>query len=81
MDSRLPGDPPRRAVTFKSIDGVYHDLVAVPLNKIAQWNLLITGPKAEGSWAMEWAIPLLADGRLNLKPLMTHKFSSIPILR
>ena len=57
------------------ITGVYHEPVAIPLNKIAQWNLLITGPKAEGGWAIERAIPLLADGRLNLKQLVTHRFS------
>ncbi len=45
------------------------------LDKIVQWNLLITGPKAEGMLNLERAIPLMADGRMNLKPLITHTFS------
>ncbi len=49
--------------------------MTLQLNKIVQWNLLITGPKAEGMWNLERAIPLMADGRLNLKSLITHRFS------
>lgn len=57
-----------------SYNGVYREPATLPLNKIVQWNLLITGPKAEGMWNLERAIPLMADGRLNLKPLITHLF-------
>ncbi len=58
-----------------SYNGVYHEPVTLNLDKIVQWNLLITGPKAEGMLNLERAIPLMADGRMNLKPLITHTFS------
>ena len=58
-----------------SYNGIYHDPVTLQLDKIVQWNLLITGPKAEGRLNLARAIPLMADGRMNLKPLITHTFS------
>lgn len=57
-----------------SYNGIYHEQVTLSLDKIVQWNLLITGPKAEGMQNLERAIPLMADGRINLKPLHTHTF-------
>lgn len=58
-----------------SYNGIYHEPVTLQLDKIVQWNLLITGPKAEGMLNLERAIPLMADGRMNLTPLITHKFN------
>ena len=55
-------------------NGIYHEPVTLQLNKVVQWNLLIAGPKAEGLWNLERAIPLMADGRLKMKPLITHTF-------
>jgi threonine dehydrogenase-like Zn-dependent dehydrogenase len=57
-----------------SYNGIYHEQVTLQLDKIVQWNLLITGPKAEGMLNLERAIPLMADGRINLQPLHTHTF-------
>ena len=58
-----------------SYNGIYHDPVTLELDKIVQWNLKITGPKAEGMLNLSRAIPLMSDGRINLKPLITHTFS------
>ena len=49
-----------------SYNGIYHEPVTLQLDKIVQWNLLITGPKAEGMLNLSRAIPLMADGRINL---------------
>ncbi len=57
-----------------SYNGIYHEPVTLQLNRIVQWNLEITGPKAEGMWCMERAVPLMADGRLSVAPLITHTF-------
>lgn len=57
-----------------SYNGIYHEPVTLQLDKIVQWNLLITGPKAEGMLNLERAVPLMADGRMNFKPLITHTF-------
>jgi L-iditol 2-dehydrogenase len=55
-------------------NGVYHEPATIEINRIVQWNLLIAGPKAEGMANLERAIPLMADGRLDAKPIITHTF-------
>jgi threonine dehydrogenase-like Zn-dependent dehydrogenase len=55
-------------------NGVYHEPATIEINRIVQWNLLIAGPKAEGMANLKRSIPLMADGRLDAKPLLTHTF-------
>ncbi|MDR7542825.1 MAG: alcohol dehydrogenase catalytic domain-containing protein [Armatimonadota bacterium] len=55
-------------------NGIYHEPVALQLNRVVQWNLLVAGLKAEGMRNLGRAIPLLADGRLKMRPLITHTF-------
>jgi len=58
-----------------SYNGIYHESVTLQLDRVVQWNLKITGPKAEGMWNLSRAIPLMSDGRINLRSLITHTFS------
>jgi threonine dehydrogenase-like Zn-dependent dehydrogenase len=54
--------------------GMYQEAVTMNLNKVVQYNLILAGGKAEGMQAIERAIPLMADGRLKLAPMITHVF-------
>ena len=54
--------------------GIYHEDIKIDLNRAVQYNLRIGVGKAEGMWCLERAIPLMADGRLKLDSIITHKF-------
>jgi L-iditol 2-dehydrogenase len=54
--------------------GIYEGEVPVNLNKVVQWNMTIAGGKAEGDWSLRRVLPLMADGRIKAKPLITHRF-------
>lgn len=57
-----------------SLIGMYKEDVKIDLNHVVQYNMTMAGGKAEGMWCIERVIPLMADGRINVKPLITHKF-------
>lgn len=57
-----------------SLIGIYKDLVKIDLNHVVQYNMTMAGGKAEGMWCLERVIPLMADGRIDVKPLITHEF-------
>lgn len=59
--------------------GMYNEDVTIDLNRAVQYNLQMGAGKAEGKWSIERAIPLMADGRLKLAKIITHKFPLINI--
>jgi threonine dehydrogenase-like Zn-dependent dehydrogenase len=54
--------------------GIYSEPVAVNAFKIAQWNITLAGSRAEGNRALSKVAPLMGDGRIKAKPLITHTF-------
>jgi L-iditol 2-dehydrogenase len=54
--------------------GIYQGDIAINLNKVVQWNMTLAGGKAEGDWSLRRVLPLMADGRIQAAPLITHRF-------
>jgi 2-desacetyl-2-hydroxyethyl bacteriochlorophyllide A dehydrogenase len=57
-----------------SLVGIYSDPVAINAFKIAQWNITLAGSRAEGDRALSKVAPLMGDGRVKARPLITHTF-------
>ncbi len=55
--------------------GIYSEPVAINAFKIAQWNMTLSGSRAEGDRALSKVAPLMGDGRVKARPLITHTFS------
>jgi L-iditol 2-dehydrogenase len=54
--------------------GIYSEPVAINAFKIAQWNITLAGSRAEGDRALSKVAPLMGDGRVKARPLITHTF-------
>ncbi len=54
--------------------GIYSEPVAINAFKIAQWNITLAGSRAEGNRALSKVAPLMGDGRVKARPLITHTF-------
>jgi len=55
--------------------GLYPELVPIDLFKVVMSNLKIAGGRGEGEKVIDRIIPLMADGKINVKSLITHKFT------
>lgn len=54
--------------------GIYSQPVTLALNNLVQKNIQAAGGKAEGNWALERGMPLIANGAIDVRPLITHVF-------
>jgi L-iditol 2-dehydrogenase len=54
--------------------GVYGEPVTLNAFKIVQWNMTLSGSRAEGDRSLSKVAPLMGDGRIKLRPLITHTF-------
>jgi L-iditol 2-dehydrogenase len=57
-----------------SVLGIYSEPVAINALKINQWNLTLAGSRAEGDRSLAKVAPLMGDGRIKARPLITHTF-------
>lgn len=54
--------------------GLYPEVVPVDLFKLVMWNVQVAGGRGEGEHVIDRIIPLMEDGRINTKSLITHNF-------
>ncbi len=57
-----------------SVLGIHSEPVALNAFKINQWNITLAGSRAEGDRSLSKAAPLMGDGRIKARPLITHAF-------
>jgi 2-desacetyl-2-hydroxyethyl bacteriochlorophyllide A dehydrogenase len=57
-----------------SVVGIYSEPVSINAFKINQWNITLAGCRAEGDRSLSKVAPLMGDGRIKSRPLITHTF-------
>jgi L-iditol 2-dehydrogenase len=57
-----------------SLVGIYSEPVPINAFKVNQWNLTLAGSRAEGNRSLSKVAPLMGDGRIKARPLITHTF-------
>jgi L-iditol 2-dehydrogenase len=57
-----------------SLIGIYSEPVEINAFKLNQWNITLAGSRAEGARSLSKVAPLMGDGRIRSRPLITHTF-------
>lgn len=57
-----------------SLIGIYGEPVSINAFKVNQWNITIAGSRAEGDRSLSKVAPMMGDGRIKSRPLITHTF-------